>query len=96
ASLCLLLTAQYSGSEYPVQVAGRPLILQGSYPAGAPGGAWSKVRIADPWIGDFNWTSGRERTRDSEHGIDIGRCRLVGACLAEPRARVGRKAGDFS
>jgi len=29
-SLCLLLTAQYSGTEYPVKAAGRPLILQGS------------------------------------------------------------------
>ena len=26
-SLCLLLTAQYTGREYPVQVAGPPLIL---------------------------------------------------------------------
>ena len=42
--MCLLLTAQDAGSEYPVQVAGPPLILQGYIPAGAPGGAWSKVR----------------------------------------------------
>src|SRR3990167_3315617 len=28
-----------------IKAAGRPLILQGSYPAGAPGGAWSKVQV---------------------------------------------------
>jgi len=42
-SLCLLLTAQDSGTDYPVKAAGPPLILQGYIPAGAPGGAWSKV-----------------------------------------------------
>ena len=31
---------------------GRPLILQGSYPAGAPGGAWSKVQFAGFQIGE--------------------------------------------
>ena len=41
----MLLTAQYSDNEYPVQVAGPPLILQGYIPAGAPGGAWPNVRI---------------------------------------------------
>ena len=35
----MLLTAQYW-----VKAAGPPLILQGYIPAGAPGGAWSKVR----------------------------------------------------
>ena len=44
--MCLLLTAQYSDTEYPVQVAGPPLILQGSIPAGAPGGAWSRFLVA--------------------------------------------------
>ncbi|MEK7992680.1 MAG: hypothetical protein AAB403_02640, partial [Planctomycetota bacterium] len=47
-SLCLLLTAQDAGTDYPVQVAGPPLILQGYIPAGAPGGAWSKVQIDLP------------------------------------------------
>ena len=43
-SLCLLLTAQYPVLDpVPGKAEGRPLILQGSYPAGAPGGAWSKV-----------------------------------------------------
>ncbi|MEK7993430.1 MAG: hypothetical protein AAB403_06450, partial [Planctomycetota bacterium] len=31
-----------------VKVAGPPLILQGYIPAGAPGGAWSKVQIGLP------------------------------------------------
>ena len=53
-SLCLLLTAQSSGTEYPVKAAGPPLILQGYIPAGAPGGAWSKVfviagGVVPPW-----------------------------------------------
>jgi len=30
ASLCLLLTARYSGTDYPVKAVGPPLILQGS------------------------------------------------------------------
>ena len=41
-SLCLLLTAQHSGSEYPVQVAGPPLVLQGTIPGGRAGRGMAK------------------------------------------------------
>jgi hypothetical protein len=60
-SLCLLLTAQYSDNEYPVQVAGPPLILQGYIPAGAPGGAWSKVQAP----------TRIKRQLDRIHGINL-------------------------
>ncbi len=58
-SLCLLLTAQYW-----VKAAGRPLILQGSYPAGAPGGAWPKVRIGAPQIETEAGTQALHAVRD--------------------------------
>ena len=57
------------------RAAGRPLILQGSYPAGAPAGAWPKVQAPI-----FRSARGQERPRDpqwrcKQHrgGIDVGR-----------------------
>ena len=41
------------------KAAGRPLILQGSYPAGAPGGAWSK----DSW---WRNATGHEKGRSDQ------------------------------
>ena len=47
------------------KAAGRPLILQGSYPAGAPGGAWSKVQA--PILGSA--TSAKNQMLDVRTGV---------------------------
>ena len=75
----VLVLATHGSVPGQGKAAGRPLILQGSYPAGAPGGAWPKVRVADPGICDFmdvgTEATGRSRALLplSRHGERAGR-----------------------